>query len=190
MLMGGGSHADSFGDGITTSLAPGKNLVSNIDDAAQPPLDRNDGHKRTKRIKGCSLRPREAGQSRPILVIEDEPDLRRIATRFLSGAGYTVVTAGNGAEALHLLRVGLEPGLIMLDLMMPVMDGFQFRWHQMADPELARVPVIVCSASTDVEKAATQLGTAGYLVKPYHRGDLLDLVNAHRLGARPRASTA
>src|SRR5512140_1028000 len=72
-----------------------------------------------------------------ILLVEDDPDGRACMSALLELEGYTVVTAVDGAEALERLRNGLQPGLIVLDLMMPGMDGFQFRREQLQDPRLS-----------------------------------------------------
>src|SRR6185503_17726548 len=81
-----------------------------------------------------------------ILVVEDETDAREMLAFFLTGNGYRVASAGNGREALDLLHGGLRPSVILLDMMMPVMDGWEFRSRQLEDPKLRSIPVIVTSA--------------------------------------------
>ena len=83
-----------------------------------------------------------------VLIIEDDRDTREMLGRFLELEGFEVRTAANGQIALDALREG-DPGdcVILLDLMMPVMDGWQFRQHQARDPELAAIPVIVITAA-------------------------------------------
>ncbi len=92
-----------------------------------------------------------------ILVVEDDLSTREALSMLLSAEGYGVSTAADGVAALEQLRDGQRPGLILLDLMMPLMDGWQFRHEQLRDPSLANIPVIVCSASWRPAKAAAAL---------------------------------
>ena len=80
------------------------------------------------------------------MVVEDETAARAGMELLLRGAGYEAVSAPNGQEALDLLRSGVRARVILLDLMMPVMDGWTFRREQLRDPQLAHIPVIVLSA--------------------------------------------
>ena len=80
-----------------------------------------------------------------ILVVDDNPDLRDGLRLALSEEGYTVETAINGRDALSRLYAGLKPCLIIMDLMMPVMNGFEFREAQLADARLADIPLIAYS---------------------------------------------
>ena len=82
-----------------------------------------------------------------ILLVDDDPDIRSAVKEFLHHEGFTVVPAPNGADALNTLRTGFRPNVIVLDIMMPVMDGWDFRAAQLADPSLRDIPVIVISAS-------------------------------------------
>jgi CheY-like chemotaxis protein len=81
-----------------------------------------------------------------VLVVEDEAAARAGMEQLLRGAGYEAVGAANGQAALDMLRSGVRPRAILLDLMMPVMDGWAFRREQLRDPQLAHIPVIVLSA--------------------------------------------
>jgi len=81
-----------------------------------------------------------------VLVVEDEDAARAGMEQLLRAAGYEAVGAPNGQAALELLRSGLRAKVIILDLMMPVMDGWAFRREQLRDPHLAHIPVIVLSA--------------------------------------------
>ena len=90
----------------------------------------------------------------PILVVEDEPDLRDALTWVLRQEGYAVSAAANGREALDWLRGSSSPWLILLDLRMPLMDGFEFRVRQLQEPNLAAIPVVVLSAYGDVLETA------------------------------------
>jgi len=81
-----------------------------------------------------------------LFLIDDDAEILDALRHVLTFEGYEVQCAFNGAEALDRLQGGLQPDLIVLDLMMPVMDGRTFRARQMANPAWARIPVVVCSA--------------------------------------------
>jgi CheY-like chemotaxis protein len=87
-----------------------------------------------------------AEMAEPVLVVEDDPDLREMMEQLLHLEGFAPLTAPNGQEALNLLHAGAPVKVILLDLMMPVMDGWEFRRQQRADPKLAAIPVVVMSA--------------------------------------------
>jgi signal transduction histidine kinase len=99
-----------------------------------------------------------------VLVIEDDPLIRDGLAELLRDDGYEVRTAVNGAEALACLRSAPLPDVILLDLMMPVMDGWQFRVEQKKDAQLARIPVIAMSASRTSQAAA--IDAAAFVAKP------------------------
>lgn len=83
----------------------------------------------------------------PVLVIEDDTASREALAEMLAREGYSVFTAANGMEGLGHLSQGLRPAAILLDLMMPGVDGWDFRAQQKRDPELAAIPVIAISAA-------------------------------------------
>ena len=83
---------------------------------------------------------------REVLVVDDDGDIRASLSELLEDEGYRAPTAINGVEALDRLRQGVHPCVILLDLMMPVMNGLEFRALQKADPELAGIPVVIISA--------------------------------------------
>ena len=112
----------------------------------------------------------------PVLIVEDDEDLRDMMAQMLTIEGFRTATASNGREALDYLQTE-KPNVILLDLMMPVMDGWEFRRQQKADPELAPVPVIVLSA-LDPARAAT-VDAAAFLKKPLDFDRLLALVRQH-----------
>ena len=114
-------------------------------------------------------------QVRPILLVEDDPEVRDGLRSVLESAGYSVVCAGEGREALDRVRSG-PPSLILLDLMMPVMDGFEFRVQQMQDPGIASIPVIVFSAGGDLQEKVAPLRVAACLRKPVDVDALLGLI--------------
>lgn len=112
-----------------------------------------------------------------ILIVEDDTDLREALTQVLRDEGYDVVEAAHGREALDCLRDGRRPSLILLDLTMPVMNGWQFRTAQRADPTLSSIPVIVLSAGQDLAKQMPVLGLREFIRKPIDLTSLLDSVS-------------
>lgn len=112
-----------------------------------------------------------------LLVVDDDLDIRDALQDVLELEGYAVLLAADGLEALTQLRQGTPPPhLILLDLMMPRMDGFAFREALRHDPGLAGIPVLVASADLDVKGAAEGLGVAGWLRKPLDLSELLSTV--------------
>jgi CheY-like chemotaxis protein len=101
-----------------------------------------------------------------VLLVEDDADIRQDLAELLADEGWKVVTAADGAQALRLLRDGLRPALIILDLMMPVMNGWDFRAAQLADPHLAKIPVVIVSGAADLVDHAKALNASGFLTKP------------------------
>ena len=122
--------------------------------------------------------------SEPILVVEDDPDVRDALVLVLEREGYAVTSANNGQEALERLRAA-PPALVILDLMLPVMDGFEFRVQQLQDPALARVPVIVLSSGGDLSRKVEPMHVEACLSKPLDLEELLALI-ARRV-AKPAA---
>lgn len=116
----------------------------------------------------CSRRTSPRGS---ILIVEDDLDIREALAEALGFEGYDVFLAENGQEALDVLRAGPLPHVILLDLLMPVMNGWQFRQEQLADPALAGVPVIVVSASAPGDARPDR-----YLPKPFSIDELLSAV--------------
>lgn len=104
-------------------------------------------------------------QTKCVLVVDDDPDVCDTMQIILESYGYRVVTAENGMEALDKLRSGERPSVILLDLMMPGMDGVQFRHEQLRDAKLAGIPVVLVSASGEVAAKSAALGVTG-LAKP------------------------
>ena len=91
----------------------------------------------------------EESKGPKILVVEDDEDAREAMVALLQMKGYHAVPAGNGREALDYLDQASAPDLIILDLWMPVMDGWQFRSEQVRNPRIAHIPVIVVTALSD-----------------------------------------
>jgi CheY-like chemotaxis protein len=118
-----------------------------------------------------------------VLVVEDDEDLRTELSELLQDEGYTVLEAGSGREALTLLEAGERPELILLDQMMPAMNGSEFRSAQLADETLRNIPVVLMTASAEVERLTAELRPAATLRKPMQVEHLLSTVK--RVLARP-----
>jgi CheY-like chemotaxis protein len=116
-----------------------------------------------------------------ILVVEDDDDAREAMVALLQMKGYRAVPAGNGKEALDYLHQAPVPDLIILDLWMPVMDGWQFRAEQIKDPRLKEVPVIVVTALSDRD----DLDANEVIIKPVDVDRLLTTVG-HYCRREPR----
>jgi CheY-like chemotaxis protein len=110
-----------------------------------------------------------------VLVVEDHADLREMLAVLLETEGYVVQTAGNGVEALRSLSVA-RPSVILLDLMMPVMSGDEFRERQLADPRYCDVPVICMSAAHDGRERCARIKATQYFQKPVDFDRLLGAV--------------
>jgi CheY-like chemotaxis protein len=112
-----------------------------------------------------------------VLVVEDDFFIRDLLIELLEDEGYPVASAANGKEALAYLKTTEElPGLILLDLMMPVMDGQQFRQAQQQDSRLQSIPVVVLTASSDTTHLPEEFEPTGYMAKPIELHRLLDTV--------------
>lgn len=111
-----------------------------------------------------------------VLVIEDDDGVSLSVASLLRDEGYAVETAGGGTAALKRLECGPLPGLILLDLMMPDMDGIEFRQRQLADPRLRDIPTIILSARPDVGYQAARLHADDFLRKPMSFEALLHIV--------------
>lgn len=99
--------------------------------------------------------------------MEDDPDVRIAMAEALSELGYEVGLAANGVEAFEQLRSGPRPGAILLDLMMPIMDGWTFLGRKRLDPELAAIPVVILSASVPPGTSVSDLSAQALLEKPF-----------------------
>lgn len=122
-----------------------------------------------------------------ILIVDDDPGIRQLVTVFLEHKGYSAITARNGAEALSHLEHQQPPQLILLDLMMPVMDGAGFRHAQQQNPQLAPIPVVVMSAAENIDSQAPSLTADAYLPKPIDFDALLGLVERYGSQSRTHA---
>jgi CheY-like chemotaxis protein len=115
-----------------------------------------------------------------VLVVEDDETIRETMVEFLEESGYSTMGVTNGREALETLTGSApRPCLIVLDLMMPIMDGRAFRDEQLQNAYLADIPVVVISAHRDVPDQAAELDVTAHLKKPLKLTDLLELVRRH-----------
>lgn len=112
-----------------------------------------------------------------LLVVEDDRDVRDAMVDVLRDAGYQVAWAPEGAEAIRVLREGLRPAAILLDLMMPGMNGFQFRAEQQRDPALAAIPVILLTAARALERDVALLQASAQVPKPSRTEELLAAIS-------------
>ena len=112
-----------------------------------------------------------------VLVVEDDPGVRESICEVLADSGYAPMIAGNGREALDRLHASpSKPCIILLDIMMPVMDGREFRREQQSDPELADIPVVILSAHANVEDAAKAMHVSEALRKPVQLDALMNVI--------------
>jgi CheY-like chemotaxis protein len=115
-----------------------------------------------------------------ILVVEDDQDVRETILDLLSDEGVPAAGTADGASALRFLRSApVKPNLILLDLMMPGVNGAEFRRLQMEDPSLANIPVVLLSADVTTESASAAMHAAGYLKKPVKLAQLLEIVQRY-----------
>jgi CheY-like chemotaxis protein len=129
------------------------------------------------RAGGFLAAPKGAGE--PIWIVEDDEAIREDVADLLRGEGYDVRTAADGLEALTGLKSSPKPCLILLDLMMPRMDGWCLRAELLKQPALAAVPVVLLTGAADACGEAATLGAAGYLTKPFTFTSLLRQVQAY-----------
>jgi CheY-like chemotaxis protein len=108
-----------------------------------------------------------------VLVVDDDVEIREVLVEILEDNGYETAAAANGREALRKLHEEAPPSLILLDLMMPVMDGRAFREEQLRTPALADIPVVVVSAYRDLEAQSAGMEVKAHLSKPLEIDELL-----------------
>jgi CheY-like chemotaxis protein len=122
----------------------------------------------------------------PILIVEDEPEIRVLISELLRDEGYTVAQTANGREALmYLQRANPLPSLIILDLMMPILNGWEFLRVQQRNPVFAPIPVVVISAFRALAEAMIPFGVQGALDKPIDLERLLATVQRYCPSAPP-----
>jgi CheY-like chemotaxis protein len=121
-----------------------------------------------------------SGHDHLIMIVEDHTDLRETFRDVLAASGIPSVEACSGAEALALLRERpRKPCLILLDIFMPEVDGWEFRLAQLGDPRLADIPVVLLTAHADAEGAAREMNASGFLKKPVTLDTLISSIERH-----------
>ncbi|KTD63549.1 sigma 54-dependent response regulator [Legionella santicrucis] len=113
-----------------------------------------------------------------ILLIEDNNSVREALVWTLEYAGYLVATVRNGEEALSFLENNPLPFVIFLDLMMPVLDGFEFREKKRTNQQIKNIPTIIASAKTNLEKVE-RMQYESFLPKPFELNNLLELIRKY-----------
>jgi len=116
--------------------------------------------------------------SRFVLIVDDDPDLLEVTTFVIEGEGLAVETAKHGEEALAVMRAGRLPMLVLLDLMMPVMNGWEFLDEVSKDPALRAIPVVVLTAGDHTHVP----GAMAILIKPMDLGELIRVVERYVSG--------
>ena len=117
-------------------------------------------------------------QAHTVLIVDDEPAIREMLEDILSGEGHAVITAADGAAALEALRAAASPPcMILLDLMMPRMNGWDFAEALRSDDELQDIPFVIIAANPRFAADAPRLGARRWLGKPLHLDDLLQTVD-------------
>jgi len=125
-----------------------------------------------KNLSSANLQPQDG---HVVLVVDDDPDILEALSEILEAEGFEIRRARNGKEALERLEPD-PPQLILLDLMMPVMDGWEFAQRMRQRPSVAHIPIIVLSADRNVGSKASDIGAVGHLAKPFELNDLLEMV--------------
>lgn len=116
--------------------------------------------------------------SKTILLVEDDKEIQFVLSEYLSEEGYKVLVADNGLVGLELIQEQGMPNIILLDMMMPVMNGNQFGLEFMASYNNL-CPILVMSAAMDVEQRAKEIEAVAYIVKPFLIDKILEMVKMH-----------
>jgi CheY-like chemotaxis protein len=141
-----------------------------------PVLAIADGHDYSLVVIGAAM----PGHDHLIMIVEDHTDLRETFRDVLAASGIQSVEASSGREALTLLREQpRKPCLILLDIFMPDVDGWEFRLAQLGDPRLADIPVVLLTAHVGAEGAAREMNASGFLKKPVTLDTLLSSIERH-----------
>jgi CheY-like chemotaxis protein len=111
-----------------------------------------------------------------ILIVEDDSALREALAQVLSDEGYELLSARDGLEAVNCLKKGNRPDVILLDLSMPVVNGWEFRMFPKRDPELARIPVVLVTAGGYTREEVAWLEPAALVPKPVDLTLLLSVI--------------
>lgn len=112
-----------------------------------------------------------------ILVVEDDTSIRELLVELLESEGYLVFSAVNGLEGLKHLQAAANPDLILIDLMMPVMDGYSFRTEQLKNTDWAKIPTVVMSAEANAKDKMKSFSITAFLSKPVELDTILKTVS-------------
>ena len=116
-------------------------------------------------------------ETNSVLIVDDDSAVRTALKELFETEGYTVVLAANGRAALNRLKEGFRPGVVLLDLMMPVMDGWDFRTQQLQEPGLKDIPVLILTAAGFSDQTIrAQFGEIPFVPKPPPHDRLLQIV--------------
>ena len=126
-----------------------------------------------------AVQERAPERPRVVMIIDDDASIRDDYADLLREEGYEVLTAANGLDALDQLKRAEQPSLILLDLKMPVMDGWSFHTRLSRDPKLGKIPVVLLSGATDVLEEASRLSADDFLLKPVPVKELLGTVEQY-----------
>jgi len=137
-----------------------------------------------ERVDGSRM-PATRELSHRILLVEDDVDERQAIKCGFEMEGAEVISAADGWQALHALRNGVRPCVIVLDLSLPGMDGGEFRRRQLLWPQMARIPVIVLSGHPELEAATRAMEACAVFAKPVHLGRLVHAVDEFCSDADP-----
>jgi GAF domain-containing protein/CheY-like chemotaxis protein/anti-sigma regulatory factor (Ser/Thr protein kinase) len=165
---------EMMGGSIVVDSAPGKGSTF----AVWLPTGHEDAASASTAGQGTGTAVAPASGSRTVLVIDDDADARSLMRRFLAREGFDTLTTADGSEGLRLARQ-FKPSLIILDVLMPRMDGWAVLKELQSDPELAAIPVVMLSILDEQEKGFA-LGAADYLIKPFDRTRLQSILERHR----------
>jgi CheY-like chemotaxis protein len=110
-----------------------------------------------------------------ILLVEDDPDILIAVGLFLESEGYSVLQAGNGMAALESIQVHGIPHLILLDMKMPVMNGWEFA-EKFSGEYGGKAPIVVMTAADDAAQRARDIHAVGWIGKPFELDDILEIV--------------
>ena len=141
--------------------------------------------KRTIRRGGRERRKGDfkvAEEKKTILIVDDEPDFIKILQIRLEHAGYNIVAASNGVDALKILE-SVNPQLVLLDVMMPDMNGYQFCRRAKSSPKTNKIPIIMVTAKAQESDRfwGLETGAADYITKPYESSEMLEKIKRHIL---------
>ena len=124
------------------------------------------------------LKMEELSHRKKILVIDDEPELIKAVEIRLKSIGYVVALSYDGRAGIDKAKE-IKPDLIILDLIMPIMDGYVVAMELKNDPETKHIPIIILTASQreDLKARCRELGVASFIIKPFDTSDLVNMVN-------------